>query len=192
MISDWNPNSCKKVQKMIPEQVRRGRMFLLDDTRGRTYIDARMYDDVDPTPLNELAEALARADDPGLIKSFLESLLTENEVTDISSRWTLVRLIERGMSQRTISRELGLSLCKITRGSRELKKDDSPFCPHDQALPEKYLAFYCASSTFITSGCPGMFASRGSVITIGHTLLSPRDMGGVSGFKSIEALEDAF
>jgi len=127
MISGWNPNSCRKVQKMIAEQVRRGRMFLLDDTRGRTYIDARMYDDVDPTPLNELAEALARADDPRLIKSFLESLLTENEVTDISSRWTLVRLIARGMSQRTISRELGLSLCKITRGSRELKKDDSPF-----------------------------------------------------------------
>lgn len=86
-----------------------------------------MYEDIDPTPLNELAHALAQADDPELIKGFLESLLTENEVNDISSRWTLVRLIDRGMSQRTISRELGLSLCKITRGSRELKKDNSPF-----------------------------------------------------------------
>ncbi|MCK5735797.1 MAG: transcriptional regulator, partial [Spirochaetaceae bacterium] len=45
----------------------------------------------------------------------------------ISSRWTLVRLIDRGMSQRNISKELGLSLCKITRGSRELKKENSPF-----------------------------------------------------------------
>ena len=86
-----------------------------------------MYDDVDRTPLNELSWALAHADSPELIKEFLESLLTENEVNDISSRWTLVRLIERGMSQRTISRELGLSLCKITRGSRELKKENSPF-----------------------------------------------------------------
>jgi len=86
-----------------------------------------MYDDVDRVPLNELAEALAREDNPRLIKDFLESLLTKNEVSDISSRWTLVRLIDRGMSQRTISRELGLSLCKITRGSRELKKEDSPF-----------------------------------------------------------------
>lgn len=90
-------------------------------------LENNMYDDVDPTPLNELAKALAQADDPDLIKEFLESLFTESEVTDISSRWTLVRLIERGMSQRTISRELGLSLCKITRGSRELKRDDSPF-----------------------------------------------------------------
>lgn len=86
-----------------------------------------MYDDIDPSPLTELARALAQADNPELIKGFLESLLTENEVNDISSRWTLVRLIDRGMSQRTISRELGLSLCKITRGSRELKKADSPF-----------------------------------------------------------------
>ena len=86
-----------------------------------------MNEDVDPTPLNELARALASADNPELIKGFLKSLLTENEVTDISSRWTLVRLLDQGMSQRTISRELGLSLCKITRGSRELKKEDSPF-----------------------------------------------------------------
>ncbi|MCD6343552.1 MAG: transcriptional regulator [Spirochaetaceae bacterium] len=86
-----------------------------------------MYEDVDRTPLSELSNALAREDNPELIKGFLESLLTENEVNDISSRWTLVRLIERGMSQRNISRELGLSLCKITRGSRELKKEESPF-----------------------------------------------------------------
>jgi TrpR family transcriptional regulator, trp operon repressor len=86
-----------------------------------------MYDDIDPTPLAELSEALAREDDPEAIRGFLESLLTENEVTDISSRWTLVRLIDKGMSQRTISKELGLSLCKITRGSRELKKEKSPF-----------------------------------------------------------------
>jgi len=86
-----------------------------------------MYDDVDPTPLKELSRALAMENDPDTIREFLESLLTENEVTDISSRWTLVRLIEKGMSQRSISRELGLSLCKITRGSRELKKPESPF-----------------------------------------------------------------
>ena len=86
-----------------------------------------MDEDVDLTPLNELSQALALENDPALIKIFLESLLTENEVTDISSRWTLVRLIERGMSQRSISRELGLSLCKITRGSKELKRENSPF-----------------------------------------------------------------
>lgn len=83
--------------------------------------------DVDPAPLNELSRVLALEDDPAVIRSFLESLFTAGEVTDISSRWTLVRLIDSGMSQRAISRALGLSLCKITRGSRELKKKDSAF-----------------------------------------------------------------
>jgi TrpR family trp operon transcriptional repressor len=31
------------------------------------------------------------------------------------------------MPQRKIAEELGLSLCKITRGSRELKKEGSAF-----------------------------------------------------------------
>ena len=86
-----------------------------------------MNEEIDSTPLRELSQVLALADSPQLIEEFLKSLLTENEVGDISSRWTLVRLIETGMSQRTISRELGLSLCKITRGSRELKREGSPF-----------------------------------------------------------------
>ena len=97
-----------------------------------------MYKDVDPEPLKELSQALADTDNPELIKSFLQSLLTDNEVLEISSRWTLVRLIDRGMSQRNISKELGLSLCKITRGSRELKKDDSPFARMIQIYTETH------------------------------------------------------
>lgn len=102
-------------------------MFLLDDTADESYGCHVMLDDVDVTPLKELSQALALENDPDLIEDFLFSLLTENETREISSRWTLVRLIDRGMSQRNISRELGLSLCKITRGSRELKKEESSF-----------------------------------------------------------------
>ncbi len=86
-----------------------------------------MSSGVDSAPLTELSHVLALEKDPEVIKEFLLSLLTEAEVAEISSRWTLVRLMKQGMSQRMISRELGLSLCKITRGSKELKKDNSPF-----------------------------------------------------------------
>lgn len=86
-----------------------------------------MCEEIDTLPLNELSEVLAQAKDPKLIKNFLDSLLTKSEVAAISSRWALVRLLSMGVSQRTIARELGLSLCKITRGSKELKKVDSPF-----------------------------------------------------------------
>ncbi|HUX20290.1 MAG TPA: Trp family transcriptional regulator [Spirochaetia bacterium] len=77
--------------------------------------------------LDELCAALANTDDPALIREFLSSILTEYEVREVATRWALVRLIDGGMSQRSISRALGLSLCKITRGSKELKKRNSAF-----------------------------------------------------------------
>jgi len=77
--------------------------------------------------LDELASVLAHCEDPRLIKEFLQSILTSNEVKEVATRWALVRLIDIGMSQRGIARELGLSLCKITRGSKELKKRNSAF-----------------------------------------------------------------
>jgi TrpR family trp operon transcriptional repressor len=77
--------------------------------------------------MREIARALAATDDPQSILRFLNSLLTPNEIREIASRWELVKLLEQGLSQRQIARRLGLSLCKITRGSRELKKKDSPF-----------------------------------------------------------------
>ncbi len=75
----------------------------------------------------ELVLALSKTNDKDLIEDFLKSLLTDNEVYEISTRWALVKLIDSGITQRQISRDLGLSLCKITRGSKELKKEDSSF-----------------------------------------------------------------
>jgi len=77
--------------------------------------------------VKELADVLAQTSDPVLIEDFLQSILTPTEVTNVATRWELVKLMDQGMSQRRIAEELGLSLCKITRGSRELKKEDSPF-----------------------------------------------------------------
>jgi TrpR family transcriptional regulator, trp operon repressor len=77
--------------------------------------------------LNEIAKALSKINDPSLIEEFLKSILTDNEVKDISSRWELVKLLDRGLSQRKIADKLKLSLCKITRGSKELKKENSAF-----------------------------------------------------------------
>jgi len=77
--------------------------------------------------LGEMAATLASTDDPALIEAFLNSLLTKAEVDEIAKRWALVKRIAEGVPQRTIASELGLSLCKITRGSRELKKAGSPF-----------------------------------------------------------------
>ena len=80
----------------------------------------------DHRPLRELSRVLGRVDDPALIEGFLESLLTPREMRDLGGRWELVKMLSGGASQRAIARELHMSLCKITRGSRELKKPRSP------------------------------------------------------------------
>ena len=77
--------------------------------------------------LAELSQALSRVSDSRLIDDFLRCLLTPPEIADIAGRWALVKELRKKKTQREIARDLGVSLCKITRGSRELKKADSAF-----------------------------------------------------------------
>jgi TrpR family trp operon transcriptional repressor len=75
--------------------------------------------------IDEIAGALAKIGDRKLISNFIRSILTEREVRLLATRWQVVKLLREGMSQRKIATMLGVSLCKITRGSRELKKKNS-------------------------------------------------------------------
>ena len=77
--------------------------------------------------LLELATALADTQDALLIKNFLRRLLTPSETADIAARWALVKALDKKIPQREIAKTLGLSLCKITRGSREMKNPDQAF-----------------------------------------------------------------
>jgi len=77
--------------------------------------------------LDQIAGIMARIGDRKLIREFLICILTKYEVKEIAGRWELVKLLYDGMSQRRIAEQLGMSLCKITRGSKELKKRDSAF-----------------------------------------------------------------
>ncbi len=83
-------------------------------------------DDIVSANFTEMSRALAAAE-PQLIQDFLYSLFTPSEADEIAKRWALVKEIAKGTPQREIARALGLSLCKITRGSRELKKEGSSF-----------------------------------------------------------------
>jgi TrpR family trp operon transcriptional repressor len=75
--------------------------------------------------LSEIARALSRTTDPALIEGLLSQLLTRSEVKRLALRWELSKELFKGKSQRRIAGELGVSLCNITRGSRELKKEKS-------------------------------------------------------------------
>jgi TrpR family trp operon transcriptional repressor len=77
--------------------------------------------------LTDLAGTLSKTGDPALIEAFLRCILTPAETADIATRWALVKDLDAKVPQREIAKNLGISLCKITRGSRELKKPDSAF-----------------------------------------------------------------
>lgn len=76
--------------------------------------------------LKEISHILATSDEQ-LVYDFLECIFTPTERKDISNRWLLVKEIEKGTTQREIAKKFGMSLCKITRGSRELSKPNSAF-----------------------------------------------------------------
>jgi len=77
--------------------------------------------------LSELAHTLAKSGDARFIKNLLRCLLTPSETADIAARWALVKALKQKVPQRQIAKDLGISLCKIVRGSRELKKPGSAF-----------------------------------------------------------------
>ena len=71
--------------------------------------------------LKELAKAITKLKDDKEILKFLTELLTESEINVLSKRWRILKMLEAGSTQREIAKSLGVSLCKVTRGSKILK-----------------------------------------------------------------------
>jgi TrpR family trp operon transcriptional repressor len=72
--------------------------------------------------LSEIAAVLAEMRRPEEVRDWLLALLTPCERGRLCLRWRLVCMLADGVPQREIAKRLGISLCKITRGSRELKR----------------------------------------------------------------------
>jgi len=77
--------------------------------------------------MKELASVLASMDNADAVYDVLYALLTAREREKIALRWRLTCLLQKGQTQRAVATQLGISLCKITRGSRELKYGPAAF-----------------------------------------------------------------
>lgn len=73
----------------------------------------------------ELLEVILSIDNLNDLNCFFEDIFTPAELEDISLRWKLLKDLHKGVTQRKIAEKYGISLCKITRGSKILKKSDS-------------------------------------------------------------------
>jgi TrpR family trp operon transcriptional repressor len=80
----------------------------------------------DKQEFQEFCTILSKCDNK-LLPEFLHDIFTPNEIRTLCQRWRLIKLLAKGKTQREIARTLKISLCKITRGSRELKKKNSSF-----------------------------------------------------------------
>lgn len=59
------------------------------------------------------------------IIAFFKELLTESEIETLSKRWRILKMLANGVTQREIAKNLGVSLCKVTRGAKILKNKNS-------------------------------------------------------------------
>jgi len=69
----------------------------------------------------DLVDAFAGIADRATMERFFAEIFTPAERRTLALRWRLMELLVAGVSQREIAVRLGVSLCKITRGSRILK-----------------------------------------------------------------------
>ena len=75
--------------------------------------------------LKQIAKLIKNTNSEAEIVDFFKELLTASEIETLSKRWQILRMLTDGFTQRDISKELKVSLCKVTRGSRILKSKKS-------------------------------------------------------------------
>lgn len=60
-------------------------------------------------------------------KRLLTDILTPQELDSLAERWQIVQELAKGTSQRDISQKLGVSISKVTRGSRAMQYGTGAF-----------------------------------------------------------------
>lgn len=73
----------------------------------------------------EISQKIKKLKSAKEIYNFLLEMLTFSEVETLSKRWCILKMLKEGKTQREIAKELNVSLCKVTRGSKILKNKDS-------------------------------------------------------------------
>ncbi len=84
----------------------------------------------------QLLHVISTIDDLDELERFFKDLFTPAELDDLTLRWKLLKDLYKGLPQRKIAHKYGISLCKITRGSRVLKKKDGVMGKVLKKIPE--------------------------------------------------------
>ena len=82
---------------------------------------------IPPAHLRDLYTLFASVEEPKEAEKLLKDILTPRELASVAERWQLVRELAQGTPQREIAAKLGVSISKITRGSRMLQEGSGGF-----------------------------------------------------------------
>lgn len=74
---------------------------------------------------DEISEVFSGINNKEEMGCFLREIFTEKELNDLQLRWELLKRLKEKNPQRSIAKELKISLCKITRGAKILKNPES-------------------------------------------------------------------
>lgn len=72
--------------------------------------------------MKDLVQFLTEVDDESVLEKRLKVLLTPNEISEMMSRLKIIALLDEGVPQRDIAKQLGVGIATVTRGSRALKE----------------------------------------------------------------------
>lgn len=75
--------------------------------------------------LEEVASAITELCDKEEVLAFLKEICSSAECKDIATRWMLMKMLANKVPQRKIAGDLHMSLCKITRGSKYMRDENS-------------------------------------------------------------------
>ena len=75
-------------------------------------------------PYQSLLNHLASCHDSSAIDELFTALLTDKEQQEIANRIRIFDLLERGITQREISEQLGVGIATVSRGAKAMQSHD--------------------------------------------------------------------
>lgn len=76
---------------------------------------------MDKRYLDELYQLFTKIRTKKEAEMLLKDILTPQELDSVAERWQLIKRLSKGLPQREISKDLKISIAKVSRGSRALK-----------------------------------------------------------------------
>ena len=78
-----------------------------------------------PNYFDDLLDHLHGMDSRDEFAKALRGLLTPTELAEVCKRLQIFRLLEAGVPQREIAKQLGVGIATVTRGSRALQAEET-------------------------------------------------------------------